>query len=621
MNKYLASLSLATAILLTGCNGSDSDDDGNITAILEDTLAETIADMLISELSAEEEESLLFVREEEKLARDVYLALDDKWGTQTEVFSTIAESENIHTDAVKILIEKYSLEDPVSENSEKGVFQNDTLQNLYTNLVEQGSNSLEDALIVGATIEDLDISDLEKDMEIIDNEDILLVYSNLVDGSESHMRAFLQGLDSYDPQYISVERYEEIMSEEAGNTGGNTEAGNTETEAVSNSNTGGNIETGNIETGNTEAEAVSNSNTGGNIEAGNTEAGNTEAEAVSNSNTGGNIEAGNTEAGNTETEAVSNSNTGGNIEAGNTEAGNTEAEAVSNSNTGGNIEAGNTEAGNTEAEAVSNSNTGGNIEAGNTEAGNTETEAVSNSNTGGNIEAGNTEAGNTEAEAVSNSNIGGNIAVQDQNHTFVDENGTVRVDGASMIADIPLSELSAEETASLLFIREEEKLARDVYYALDEIWGDEVAQFRNIVKAEQSHTDSVKALIERYGLEDPVSEDEDANLGIFQNEELQNIYTDLVEQGSKSIQDALTVGATIEDLDIYDIEREMEAIDNEDILLVYENLVFGSENHLRAFLKSLDSYAPQYISEERYAEIVSEEETVGGNGVQARNGQ
>jgi hypothetical protein len=549
MNKYLASLSLATAILLTGCNGSDSDDDGNITAILEDTLAETIADMLISELSAEEEESLLFVREEEKLARDVYLALDDKWGTQTEVFSTIAESENIHTDAVKILIEKYSLEDPVSENSEKGVFQNDTLQNLYTNLVEQGSNSLEDALIVGATIEDLDISDLEKDMEIIDNEDILLVYSNLVDGSESHMRAFLQGLDSYDPQYISVERYEEIMSEEAGNTGGNTEAGNTETEAVSNSNTGGNIETGNIETGNTEAEAVSNSNTGGNIEAGNTEAGNTEAEAVSNSNTGGNIEAGNTEAGNTETEAVSNSNTGGNIE------------------------------------------------------------------------AGNTEAGNTEAEAVSNSNIGGNIAVQDQNHTFVDENGTVRVDGASMIADIPLSELSAEETASLLFIREEEKLARDVYYALDEIWGDEVAQFRNIVKAEQSHTDSVKALIERYGLEDPVSEDEDANLGIFQNEELQNIYTDLVEQGSKSIQDALTVGATIEDLDIYDIEREMEAIDNEDILLVYENLVFGSENHLRAFLKSLDSYAPQYISEERYAEIVSEEETVGGNGVQARNGQ
>ncbi len=525
MNKYLASLSLATAILLTGCNGSDSDDDGNITAILEDTLAETIADMLISELSAEEEESLLFVREEEKLARDVYLALDDKWGTQTEVFSTIAESENIHTDAVKILIEKYSLEDPVSENSEKGVFQNDTLQNLYTNLVEQGSNSLEDALIVGATIEDLDISDLEKDMEIIDNEDILLVYSNLVDGSESHMRAFLQGLDSYDPQYISVERYEEIMSEEAGNTGGNTEAGNTETEAVS------------------------------------------------------------------------------------------------NSNTGGNIEAGNTEAGNTEAEAVSNSNTGGNIEAGNTEAGNTEAEAVSNSNTGGNIEAGNTEAGNTEAEAVSNSNIGGNIAVQDQNHTFVDENGTVRVDGASMIADIPLSELSAEETASLLFIREEEKLARDVYYALDEIWGDEVAQFRNIVKAEQSHTDSVKALIERYGLEDPVSEDEDANLGIFQNEELQNIYTDLVEQGSKSIQDALTVGATIEDLDIYDIEREMEAIDNEDILLVYENLVFGSENHLRAFLKSLDSYAPQYISEERYAEIVSEEETVGGNGVQARNGQ
>ncbi len=64
-------------------------------------------------LTAAEEEGLLFMREEEKLARDVYLVLFDKWGLR--VFENIAESEQRHMDAVLYLLGKYGLDDPARD--------------------------------------------------------------------------------------------------------------------------------------------------------------------------------------------------------------------------------------------------------------------------------------------------------------------------------------------------------------------------------------------------------------------------------------------------------------------------------------------------------------------------
>ena len=68
------------------------------------------------------------------------------------------------------------------------------MQTLYDTLVEQGKYSLLDALMVGATIEDLDIKDLQEFSSQIDNEDILLVYSNLERGSRNHMRSFIKNI-------------------------------------------------------------------------------------------------------------------------------------------------------------------------------------------------------------------------------------------------------------------------------------------------------------------------------------------------------------------------------------------------------------------------------------------
>lgn len=175
------------------------------------------------------------------------------------------------------------------------------------------------------------------------------------------------------------------------------------------------------------------------------------------------------------------------------------------------------------------------------------------------------------------------------------------------LSNIPASDLSAAEEESLAFMREEEKLARDVYRALYDIYGTKI--FTNIAASEQTHTDAVLALIERYGLIDPMQIDTD---GIFVNSELQLIYDTLVTSGSISLLEALYVGATVEELDIYDLQNQKDnVIDNTDIIYVYDNLLKGSRNHLRSFDKQIKSnggvYTPVYISQELYDSIINSE--------------
>ncbi|MBU0660864.1 DUF2202 domain-containing protein [Patescibacteria group bacterium] len=152
-------------------------------------------------------------------------------------------------------------------------------------------------------------------------------------------------------------------------------------------------------------------------------------------------------------------------------------------------------------------------------------------------------------------------------------------------------------------MREEEKLARDVYTTLGEKWDMNV--FKNIAKSEQTHTDTIKVLIERYGIDDPVTDD---TVGVFSLPAMQSAYNEFVATGNKSLVDALIVGAMIEDLDIQDLENFKRDVDNEDILIAYENLQKGSRNHLRAFIKNLErqggGYEAKYMSAEMFTEII-----------------
>ncbi|MCB0635012.1 MAG: DUF2202 domain-containing protein [Lewinella sp.] len=190
---------------------------------------------------------------------------------------------------------------------------------------------------------------------------------------------------------------------------------------------------------------------------------------------------------------------------------------------------------------------------------------------------------------------------------------------ACLSLQFPQEDLSDFEIESLQFMREEEKLARDVYLALAEVWSDRV--FTNISQSEQRHMDAIGCLLDKYGLSDPVGSN---GPGEFTDPDLQALYGQLVEQGSASLEAGMTVGATIEDLDINDLQTDLEDVDNADITAVYGNLTRGSRNHLRAFNRRLTAmdvtYAPAYIDAETFATIISGT-TERGTGLCAGNGQ
>ena len=204
---------LLSSLLISNCS-SDVTADVNINDDEQSVSSININDLQYEDLSPEETDGLIFMREEEKLARDVYNVLYAKWGVRT--FNNIAQSEQRHTDAIKVLIEKYELEDPV-ENDIPGSFLNDDLQNLFDILIAKGDSSLVDALLVGALIEEVDILDIKKEIDDhVDNEDIAFVYDNLINGSYNHLRAFVKNLSRqgivYEPQLLSDEIYNWIIN-------------------------------------------------------------------------------------------------------------------------------------------------------------------------------------------------------------------------------------------------------------------------------------------------------------------------------------------------------------------------------------------------------------------------
>jgi hypothetical protein len=144
-------------------------------------------------LTAGEEAELQYMREEEQLARDVYTVLAEKWSDAT-VFARIAQSEQRHMDAVKVVLDRYGVADPAAA-AKPGEFTNAELQKLYGQLVAEGSKSLAAALAVGVKIEQVDIADLEKALAETDNADLERLYGNLLRGSNNHLQAFTSSTD------------------------------------------------------------------------------------------------------------------------------------------------------------------------------------------------------------------------------------------------------------------------------------------------------------------------------------------------------------------------------------------------------------------------------------------
>ena len=191
MLTSLGSVLLALSVL--GCNSESSvvssEDEASL---LKQPRVE------LSSLSQEEINGLVHMRIEEKLARDVYTVLGVKWNAR--VFLNIKLSEQTHMEAVRRLLNKYGIEDP-QKTDKVGIFPDEKFQILYDQLIAQGNVSLKEAFLVGVEIEELDIKDLEHQLtKVVDNIDIIRVYTNLKNGSINHLAAFNRNLLNYQIQ-------------------------------------------------------------------------------------------------------------------------------------------------------------------------------------------------------------------------------------------------------------------------------------------------------------------------------------------------------------------------------------------------------------------------------------
>jgi hypothetical protein len=171
--------------------------------------------------------------------------------------------------------------------------------------------------------------------------------------------------------------------------------------------------------------------------------------------------------------------------------------------------------------------------------------------------------------------------------------GLLFVMAVTSVGFVQAATLSVEEVSWLTHMREEEKLARDVYTTLYDKWHTRI--FNNIRVSEQRHMNAIKTLLVRYGVPDPVTND---TVGVF-TEKFQTLYDELILAGSVSLIDALKVGVFIEETDIDDLAEAIGSTTHRDIKKVYTNLMNGSYNHLTAFCANLeklgeacDAYTP-----------------------------
>ncbi len=177
---------------------------------------------------------------------------------------------------------------------------------------------------------------------------------------------------------------------------------------------------------------------------------------------------------------------------------------------------------------------------------------------------------------------------------------------APALASPSTQALTADETAGLLFMFEEEKLARDVYTAFSALWDEPI--FARIASSEQTHMEAIQSLLEQYAI--PVPGD---TAGVYTDPALQALYNELTAAGSASLAEALKAGALIEETDIADLQSRLAATANADIQRVYENLLAGSGRHLRAFVTVLENqsgeiYTPPLLDAAAYETLLSARE-------------
>ncbi|WP_082132694.1 DUF2202 domain-containing protein [Bizionia psychrotolerans] len=162
--------------------------------------------------------------------------------------------------------------------------------------------------------------------------------------------------------------------------------------------------------------------------------------------------------------------------------------------------------------------------------------------------------------------------------------------------------LTEADIEALLFMLEEEKLARDTYTYLNDLWS--INQFDNIKNSEQSHMDAIENQLVQNNINYSILPP-----GEFANQELQDFYNQFFIDGAVSPENAFQIGATIEDLDIVDLQNYIDSTSNTNLITIFGRLQCGSRNHLRSFASGIqntgDTYTPQFLTQAAYDIIIA----------------
>jgi hypothetical protein len=134
-------------------------------------------------------------------------------------------------------------------------------------------------------------------------------------------------------------------------------------------------------------------------------------------------------------------------------------------------------------------------------------------------------------------------------------------------------------TATLQFNREEERMARDLYAAVADLY-DGARPFSMITRSEQRHFDAVGRLLTTYGIADPST---GRAAGSYADPTLQKLYDGWLADAKKSVDAAYQAGVELEQRDIADLEKSIATSTKTDVDAVLGNLLNASRRHLTAF--------------------------------------
>lgn len=164
-----------------------------------------------SGISTDEQKALVQIFEQEKLARDVYSQIGEKFGIKILKNAAIGKQKQM-----SLILDFMTLNQvAVAFDDAQGVFKSPELRENYSAFLTEGLGSLNNAFRVGAKMEDYNIYHIDKILATQTTGKLVLLLSKLSCSAGNELKTQVNMLvgngEMFMPDYISVKLYRSIM--------------------------------------------------------------------------------------------------------------------------------------------------------------------------------------------------------------------------------------------------------------------------------------------------------------------------------------------------------------------------------------------------------------------------